>query len=110
MLGKNLLWVAKQHGHSVQTMLDVYAAWIDGAKESDLEAIRRAMESSPRLATRSAASPALSVVPTGPLQAPEFGTNLAPEPRHDGVSRRMRWEMYGGKGGTRTRRRGKSDQ
>jgi hypothetical protein len=26
MLGKNLLWVAKQHGHSVQTMLDVYAA------------------------------------------------------------------------------------
>ena len=32
--GKNPLWVAKQHGHSVQTMLDVYAAWIEGAKES----------------------------------------------------------------------------
>jgi integrase len=30
ILGKNLLSVAKQHGHSVQTMLDVYAAWIDG--------------------------------------------------------------------------------
>jgi hypothetical protein len=42
MLGKNLLWVAKQHGHSVQTMLDVYAAWIEGSEEADLEAIRRA--------------------------------------------------------------------
>jgi hypothetical protein len=26
MIGKNPLWVAKQHGHSVQTMLEVYAA------------------------------------------------------------------------------------
>lgn len=32
MLGKNLLWVAKQHGHSVQTRLDTYAAWIDGSQ------------------------------------------------------------------------------
>ncbi len=54
MLGKNLLWVAKQHGHSVQTMLDVYAAWIEGSKESDLEAIRQAMESSPRARARMA--------------------------------------------------------
>jgi hypothetical protein len=38
MLGKNLLWVAKQHGHSVQTMLDVYAAWIEGSQEADLDA------------------------------------------------------------------------
>jgi hypothetical protein len=47
MLGKNLLWVAKQHGHSVQTMLDVYAAWIEGSQEADLDAIRRAMEACP---------------------------------------------------------------
>ena len=33
MVGKNPLWVAKQHGHSVQTMLEVYAAWTEGAKE-----------------------------------------------------------------------------
>jgi integrase len=26
MLGKNPLWVAKQHGHSVQTILEVYGA------------------------------------------------------------------------------------
>ncbi len=48
MLGKNLLWVAKQHGHGVQTMLNAYAAWIDGSSEADLNAIRLAMESSPR--------------------------------------------------------------
>ncbi len=43
MLGKNPLWVARQHGHSVRTMLEVYAAWADGAVESDVEVIRRAM-------------------------------------------------------------------
>jgi len=48
MLGKNLLWVAKQHGHGVQTMLNAYAAWIDDSNESDLDAIRLAMASSPR--------------------------------------------------------------
>jgi len=31
MIGKNPLWVAKQHGHSVATMLRVYIAWMDSA-------------------------------------------------------------------------------
>ncbi len=44
MLGKNPLWVARQHGHTVRTMLEVYAAWAEGAVESDVAAIRRAME------------------------------------------------------------------
>lgn len=43
MLGKNPLWVARQHGHTVRTMLEVYAAWADGAVESDVTAIRRSM-------------------------------------------------------------------
>ncbi|HEY0686171.1 MAG TPA: hypothetical protein VGD45_27770 [Steroidobacter sp.] len=43
MLGKNLLWVARQHGHSIVTMLRTYAAWIDGAAEVDVAAIRRSM-------------------------------------------------------------------
>ena len=43
MVGKNPLWVAKQHGHSVQTMLEVYAAWTEGARGADIEAIRQAM-------------------------------------------------------------------
>jgi integrase len=34
MVGKNPLWVAKQHGHSVTTMFRVYAAWAEGAAPS----------------------------------------------------------------------------
>src|SRR5581483_48303 len=76
MIGKNPLWVAKQHGHSVQTMLETYAAWTEGAQESDIEAIRRAMAD-----TASCVRPTVSVAiqPAGcqtqidPLQAPEAG-------------------------------------
>lgn len=38
------LWTAKQHGHSVETMWRVYSAWMDGAVESDIEAIKQAMQ------------------------------------------------------------------
>src|SRR5438067_1492435 len=31
MIGRNPLWVAKQPGHSITTMLHVYAAWAEGA-------------------------------------------------------------------------------
>jgi integrase len=47
MIGKNPLWVSKQHGHSVATMLRVYAAWAEGAVESDVEAIERSMNRPP---------------------------------------------------------------
>lgn len=30
MVGLNPLWVYKQHGHSILTMLRVYAAWVEG--------------------------------------------------------------------------------
>ncbi len=43
MLGRNPLWVAKQHGHSLLTMLRVYAAWAEGMLESQVTAIRKAM-------------------------------------------------------------------
>ena len=49
MAGKNPLWVAKQHGHSISTMLRVYAAWTDDAVESDVDAIRRSMNRHARL-------------------------------------------------------------
>ena len=49
MAGTNPLWVAKQHGHSISTMLRVYAAWAEGAVESDVEAIRRSMNRHARL-------------------------------------------------------------
>jgi len=47
MIGKNPLWVAKQHGHSVATMLRVYIAWMDTAPESDIAAIKDAMGMAP---------------------------------------------------------------
>ena len=49
MVGKNPLWVAKQHGHSISTMLLVYAAWAEGAVESDIDAIKRSMNRHTRL-------------------------------------------------------------
>jgi hypothetical protein len=47
MIGKNPLWVSKQHGHSVTTMLRVYTAWAEGAIEADIKAIKRAMKCRP---------------------------------------------------------------
>src|ERR1700693_5848705 len=49
MVGKNPLWVAKQHGHSIFTMLRVYAAWAEGAVETDIETIQRSMNRHARL-------------------------------------------------------------
>jgi hypothetical protein len=49
MLGKNLLWVAKQHGHSVEVMLRMYAVWIEGATGADIQAIRNAMDGRPKV-------------------------------------------------------------
>lgn len=43
MIGKNPLWVSKQHGHSLITMLRTYAAWTDGAVEADVQTIERSM-------------------------------------------------------------------
>jgi hypothetical protein len=45
MVGRNALWVARQHGHSITTMLRAYAAWIEGAIDADVKAIKRAMAS-----------------------------------------------------------------
>jgi hypothetical protein len=97
MAGKNLLWVAKQHGHSVSTMLTTYAAWTEGATDSDIEAIKRAMESRPR-----AAQIVVNATVVDPLASPEFGTGVALEPVGRRVSLGFRREIYGGKGGTRT--------
>lgn len=42
LIGKPLLWVAKQHGHSPAVMLKTYAKWMEGTTDADIEAIRRA--------------------------------------------------------------------
>jgi integrase len=51
LAGKNPLWVAKQHGHSICTMLRVYAAWADNAGESEVDAIKRSMNPHARLSS-----------------------------------------------------------
>ncbi len=82
MVGKNPLWVAKMHGHSVQTMLDTYAAWTEGAQESDVEAIRVAMAGAPERVPQSL--PAIvsaevpKTAPISPLGAPEFDSRTPP--------------------------------
>jgi integrase len=88
MLGKNLLWVANQHGHSVEVMLRMYAAWLDGATESDIHAIKKAMGKRPAApvaipdsptaisALNSAKNHVLQIV-IRPPKSPEFGSSLA---------------------------------
>jgi hypothetical protein len=46
MIGKSPLFVARQHGRSLVTMWRTYAAWRDGALESDISVIRAAIEGS----------------------------------------------------------------
>src|SRR5713226_6435435 len=88
MLGKNLLWVAKQHGHSVEVMLRMYAAWLDGATESDIQAIKQAMETRPArraafldsrtaISGVNAATNRVTQIVIRPLKSPEFGSSLA---------------------------------
>jgi integrase len=47
MIGKNPLWVAKQHGHSAHLMPDVYASWIEGTDRCEISAIEQAVQCSP---------------------------------------------------------------
>ena len=88
MLGKKLLWVAKQHGHSVEVMLRMYAAWLEGATEADIHAIKKAMEKRPAaraafLDSRTAISTVNAVlnrvtqIVIRPLKSPESGNSLA---------------------------------
>ncbi len=107
MVGKNPLWVAKQHGHSVQTMLEVYTAWTEGAKESDIEAIRRAMESRPTenaLPSIAIQEPAQAAVSTNtdPLEVPGFATSTPLEHPRPGVTCGTKRKNTGGERGIRT--------
>ena len=44
MLGKPLLCVTQQAGHSVEVMLRMYTKWLQGATAADIDALRRFME------------------------------------------------------------------
>jgi hypothetical protein len=88
MLGKNLLWVAKQHGHSVEVMLRMYAAWLDRATAADIQAIKQAMEKTPAagaailkshaaISSVDAATNRARLIVIRPPESPEFGSRLA---------------------------------
>jgi hypothetical protein len=80
VIGKSPLLVTRQHGHSVETMWRTYAAWMDGAVESDIALIKAAMVghksiiermSNPKIESNSDVSAVAG-----------FGTRIAT--RHDG--------------------------
>jgi integrase len=88
MAGRNPLWVAKQHGHSITTMLRAYAAWAEGSIEADTEAIQHAMDFNPRAIRRAATAeastgenPPAAVNLIGPQPTPAVETA-----RHDHLS------------------------
>jgi hypothetical protein len=85
MQRKNLLWVAKQHGHSVEVMLRMYAAWLEGATDADIHAIKKATEKGPStlfaipdsrvaISTVNAATNRVTQIVIRPLKSPEFGS------------------------------------
>jgi integrase len=80
MVGKNPLWVAKQHGHSIATMLRAYAAWAEGAAEVDVEAIKRSMDQTVPLPPENLAAdlPVDNGIQT--LSAPPYAPTSSPGP------------------------------
>ena len=90
MLGKNLLWAAKRHGHSVEVMLRMYAAWIEGAMEDDIQTIRNAMEGRLKVhllpfAPASSQDNARQIV-LRPLESPNSASSSASSPEGQKVS------------------------
>ena len=98
MLGKNLLWCARQHGHSVQVMLTMYGAWIEGSTRQDIEAIKRAMEGAP-----SAEQIHGKGTPEPPQKTRPGATKVPPTGPYGRLSWRKIKKNNGGADGTRTR-------
>jgi integrase len=98
MIGANVLLVAQEDGHSVQTMLSTYAAWTKGATDADVEQIKQAMERSPE-----PIYPAPSHDGLHCLAPPRFATDLPPEGGWGRLSWRKHLQRTGGADGTRTR-------
>jgi hypothetical protein len=94
MIGKSPLWVSKQHGHRPETMFRAYAAWTEGAPESEVAVIRAAMglEDQPQSIKRSRRTGAVVRV----------GTKIGTSARKSEAKSLKDRELIGGKGGTRT--------
>ncbi len=77
MIGRSALWVARQHGHSISTMLCFHAVWAGGAGESDVDTIRATLNSEVSLSRR--ASRGARTMPSRPIARP-FEMALWPTP------------------------------
>ena len=82
MIGRSALWVARQHGHSISTMLRFYAAWAGGTLESDVERIRAAINSERSLRPKRAAAPGGQSI--RPIARP-FEMEFPPSPQATGI-------------------------
>ncbi|MDB6042821.1 MAG: Bbp50 [Gammaproteobacteria bacterium] len=98
MIGKNLMWCARQHGHSVQVMLGMYGAWIEGSTEADIAAIKRSMEAEATAKVIHGAGP-----PQVPANPPPGATKVPPTGGWGRLSWRKIKKKNGGADGTRTR-------
>jgi integrase len=115
MIGRSALWVARQHGHSIATMLRFYAAWADGTDESDIERIRAALNSERPLhrqttlaARQKTARPIarpfeLEFQPHSTVQARRIGTGFATERDQSAAKLLKKKGKIGGERGIRTR-------
>ena len=95
MIGKSPLWGCKQHGHCPETMFRAYAAWTEGAPETEVVLIRGAMGLSdqPRPKKKS----------VRPNVAPRVGTKIGTSGKLPEPKLLKNQELIGGKGGTRKR-------
>jgi hypothetical protein len=95
---KDKLWCSKSFGHGVEVMLKMYAAWIEGTTEADIELTRRAMAAA---ATGTRVEAILG--PQSAPGSPKFCTNSAPEEGWGRLSWRKRKHfnsLTGGADGT----------
>ena len=115
MIGRSALWVARQHGHSISTMLRFYAAWAGEAPESDVGAIRSAMKSEkPRRQSRmlpdqrppkrsSVVAPFEMELPAGGnVPAAGFATGFATGAHRHSAKCMKKIKNFGGERGIRT--------
>jgi integrase len=93
MIGRSALWVARQHGHSIATMLRAYAAWAEGAVEADLDSIRSAM---------GFGTEPIRWIGTPPIEGRDLALDLALAGAAAGASAGIGLERSGGERGIRT--------
>ena len=94
MIGKSPLWVSKQHGHRPETMFRAYAAWTEGAPESEVAVIREAMGLAEQLLPIKKSHSTAAAV--------RVGTKIGASDRRPQSKSLKNHNLHGGKGGTRT--------